>query len=176
MSVDVERLRSLVRDVPDFPRPGVGFKDLTPLLADGPAYARVVDWMAEQVAPLAPTKVVGVEARGFLFSGPLAVRLGAGVVPVRKSGKLPWHVEAESYALEYGEDRLEVHRDAVEQGDTVVVVDDVLATGGTARATAVLLERLGAKIGSLVFVVELDALGGRARLGGWDVRSLVRFP
>ena len=176
MSVDVERLRSLVRDVPDFPRPGVGFKDLTPLLADGPAYARVVDWMAEQVAPLAPTKVVGVEARGFLFSGPLAVRLGAGVVPVRKSGKLPWHVEAESYALEYGEDRLEVHRDAVEQGDTVVVVDDVLATGGTARATAVLLERLGAKIGSLVFVVELDTLGGRSRLGGWDVRSLVRFP
>ena len=175
MSVDVDRIRNLVRDVPDFPRPGVGFKDLTPLLADGPAYAGVVDWMADQAAPLAPTKVVGVEARGFLFSGPLAVRLSAGVVPVRKSGKLPWHVEAEAYALEYGEGSLEIHRDAVDEGETVVVVDDVLATGGTARATATLLERLGAKVGSLLFVVELDALAGRSRLAGWDVRSLVRF-
>lgn len=176
MNEDVDRIRSLVRDVPDFPRPGVGFKDLTPLLADGPAYASVIDWMVDQAGPLAPTKVVGVEARGFLFSGPLAVRLAAGVVPVRKSGKLPWRVEAESYALEYGEGSLEVHQDAVDQGDTVVVVDDVLATGGTARATAVLLERLGAKVGALLFVVELDALAGRSRLGGWDVRSLVRFP
>lgn len=175
MSVDVDRIRSLVRDVPDFPRPGVGFKDLTPLLADGPAYADVVEWMAHQAAPLAPAKIVGVEARGFLFSGPLAVRLSAGVVPVRKSGKLPWRVEAEAYALEYGEGSLEIHRDAVEEGDTVVVVDDVLATGGTARATAALLERLGAKVASLLFVVELDALAGRSRLGGWDVRSLVRL-
>jgi adenine phosphoribosyltransferase len=176
MSVDVDRIRSLVRDVPDFPRPGVGFKDLTPLLADGAAYAEVVDWMAEQVAPLAPAVVVGIEARGFLFAGPLAVRLGAGMVPVRKSGKLPWQVEAEAYALEYGEDRLEIHRDAVSQGDTVVVVDDVLATGGTARATATLLERLGAKVGALLFVLELGPLGGRPKLSGWDVQSLVVFP
>ena len=176
MTVDVDRIRSLVRDVPDFPRPGIGFKDLTPILADAQAYAYVIDWMAGQVEAVAPAKVIGVEARGFLFAAPLALRLGAGMVPVRKKGKLPWNVEAESYSLEYGEDRLEIHRDAVEQGQTVVVVDDVLATGGTARATAVLLERLGAKVAGLLFVLELGPLGGRSALSGWDVQSLVAYP
>lgn len=176
MPVDVDRIRSLVRDVPDFPRPGVGFKDVTPVLADPGAYAGVVEWMAGVAGPLAPAKVVGVEARGFLFAGPLAVRVGAGVVPVRKQGKLPWQVESEAYVLEYGEDRLELHRDAVDQGETVVVVDDVLATGGTARATATLLERLGAKVAALLFPLELAALAGRGKLEGREVASLVVFP
>jgi adenine phosphoribosyltransferase len=132
--------------------------------------------MAGQVEAVAPAKVIGVEARGFLFAAPLALRLGAGMVPVRKKGKLPWNVEAESYSLEYGEDRLEIHRDAVEPGETVVVVDDVLATGGTARAAAVLLERLGAKVSALLFVLELEQLGGRSVLAGWEAQSLVTYP
>lgn len=176
MAVDPDRIRSLVRDVPDFPRAGVGFKDLTPVLADAGAYSAVVDWMAESVGPVAPDKVAGVEARGFLFAAPLAQRLGAGLIPLRKAGKLPWQVEAESYSLEYADERLEVHRDSVDQGETVVLVDDVLATGGTARAGAVLLERLGAKVGSLLFALELCGLGGRAKLDGWEVRSLVDYP
>ena len=176
VAVDPEEIRRLVRDVPDFPRAGVGFKDLTPVLADAPAYAAVVDWMAEEVSASAPTKVAGVEARGFLFAAPLALRLGAGLVPLRKAGKLPWEVEAESYSLEYADERLEIHRDSVEEGETVVLVDDVLATGGTARAGAVLLERLGAKVATMLFTLELGPLQGRSRLREWDVRSLVRFP
>ena len=176
MAVDPEEIRRLVRDVPDFPRAGVGFKDLTPVLADASAYSSVVDWMAEEASVAAPTKVAGVEARGFLFAAPLALRLGAGLVPLRKAGKLPWHVEAESYSLEYADERLEVHRDSVDEGETVVLVDDVLATGGTARAGAVLLERLGAKVPTMLFALELGALEGRARLGDWDVKTLVTFP
>jgi adenine phosphoribosyltransferase len=153
----------------------VGFKDLTPLLADPEAYGAVVDWMAEEIAPLEPDKVAGVEARGFLFAAPLALRLGVGLIPVRKAGKLPWEVEAEQYSLEYGDDLLEVHRDAVEPGERVAVVDDVLATGGTARAGAVLVERLGGKVAAVVFAVELAVLGGRGRLGEWDTRSLVVY-
>lgn len=159
----------------DFPRPGVGFKDLTPVLADAQAFAGVVDWMAERSGPVLPTKVAGVEARGFLFAAPLALRLGTGVVPVRKGGKLPWEVEREEYSLEYGTDRLEVHRDAVGSGEVVVLVDDVLATGGTALATALLLERLGAKVATMVFVLELASLAGRKKLAGWDVASMVTF-
>ena len=175
MSPDVDRLRSLVRDISDFPRPGVGFKDLTPLLADPDAYRAVVDWMVDEVASLEPDKVAGVEARGFLFAAPLALRMGLGLVPVRKAGKLPWQVEAESYSLEYGSDLLEVHVDGVKDGERVVVVDDVLATGGTARAGAILVERLGGKVAAVVFALELAVLGGRDRLSGWDVRSLVVY-
>jgi adenine phosphoribosyltransferase len=176
VAVDPEEIRRLVRDVPDFPRAGVGFKDLTPFLADASAFASVVDWMAEEVADSAPTKVAGVEARGFLFAAPLALRLGAGLIPLRKAGKLPWEVEAEAYSLEYADDRLEIHRDSVEQSEIVVLVDDVLATGGTARAGAVLLERLGAKVVGMLFALELGPLGGRARLGAWDVRAMVSYP
>lgn len=175
VTVDPECVRRLVRDVPDFPRAGVGFKDLTPVLADATAFAGVVDWMAECLSPMVPTKVAGVEARGFLFAAPLALRLGAGVVPVRKAGKLPWAVEGEAYSLEYGEDRLEVHRDAVEAGEVVALVDDVLATGGTARASAFLLERLGAKVAGILFALELAQLGGRKKLEGWDVDALVIY-
>ena len=175
MRTDLERIRSLVRDVPDFPRPGVGFKDLTPLLADASAFGLVLDWMAEVSEPLNPERVVGIEARGFLFAAPLAARMGLSMVPMRKAGKLPWQVEGESYALEYGSDRVEVHRDAVSPGDRVVLVDDVLATGGTARAGSVLLERLGAKVAGLVFAVELAALGGRARIDDWGVSALLEL-
>jgi len=174
--VDVIKVRELVRDVADFPRPGIGFKDLTPVLADGHAYAFLVDWLADQLAGLDATKVVGVEARGFLLAGPVARALGAGVVPMRKAGKLPWEVESASYSLEYGEDRLEIHRDAVSPGETVVVVDDVLATGGTAAAAASLLERLGAEVAALAFVLELEALGGRQRLAGRPVHAMVTYP
>ncbi|HZT64875.1 MAG TPA: adenine phosphoribosyltransferase [Acidimicrobiales bacterium] len=176
MPVDVIKVRELVRDVADFPRPGIGFKDLTPVLADGHAYAFLVDWLADQLAGLDATKVVGVEARGFLLAGPVARALGAGVVPMRKAGKLPWEVESASYSLEYGEDRLEIHRDAVSPGETVVVVDDVLATGGTAAAAASLLERLGAEVAALAFVLELEALGGRQRLAGRPVHAMVTYP
>ena len=165
----------MVREVPDFPRPGIGFKDLTPLLADGAGFQEVVDWLVDHLGGLGATKVAGIEARGFLLAGPVAHRLGAGVVPVRKAGKLPWHVEAEAYSLEYGNDRLEIHRDAVEPGETVVVVDDVLATGGTAAATVRLLERLDAVVAALGFVVELAALNGRGALPGRRVESLVRY-
>jgi len=175
VAADAEAIRRLVRDVPDFPRDGVGFKDLTPILADPVAYAAVVDWMADAVADMAPTKVAGVEARGFLFAAPLALRLGAGLIPLRKAGKLPWEVESESYSLEYGDERLEIHRDSVAEGETVVLVDDVLATGGTARAGAVLLERLGAKVASMLFALELTPLRGRDRLSGWDVQALVSY-
>ena len=175
VTADPEAIRRLVRDVADFPRAGVGFKDLTPVLADPGAFAGVVEWMAEAVESSSPTKVAGVEARGFLFAAPLALRLGAGLIPLRKAGKLPWQVEAEAYSLEYADDRLEVHKDSVVQGETVVLVDDVLATGGTARAGAVLLERLGAKVSSMLFALELGPLGGRARLESWDVKALVTY-
>jgi adenine phosphoribosyltransferase len=173
--LDPDRIRRLVRDVPDFPQPGVVFRDLTPVLADAEAFASVVGWMADHVGAMSPTKVVGVEARGFLFAAPLALRLGAGFVPVRKAGKLPWRVESESYSLEYGQDRLEMHRDALAQGETVVLVDDVLATGGTALAAAHLIERLGAKVAVIVFPLELAFLGGRKKLVGWDVEALVTY-
>lgn len=175
MGTDLARIRSLVRDIPDFPRPGVGFKDLTPLLGDATAFRQVLDWMVDVSGALNPDRVVGIEARGFLFAAPLAARLGVGMVPMRKAGKLPWHVEGESYALEYGSDRVEVHRDAVSSGDTVVLVDDVLATGGTARAGAVLLERLGAKVAALVVAVELGFLGGRDRLEGRGLHALLEL-
>jgi adenine phosphoribosyltransferase len=167
------RVRRLVRDIPDFPRPGVVFKDLTPVLADGDAYRFIVDSLADRVADLGATKVAAVEARGFLVAGPVATRIGAGIVPVRKAGKLPAEVVGESYSLEYGEDRLEVHRDAIDPGEVVVVVDDVLATGGTARTTALLLERLGAKVAAAAFVLELGLLAGRRTLDGRTVESLV---
>ena len=166
----------MVRDVADFPRPGVVFKDLTPLLADPAAYRATVEWLAERVTDVSPVRIVAVEARGFLLAGGVADRLGAGVVAVRKAGKLPWAVESEAYTLEYGEGRLEVHRDAVSAGDRVVVIDDVLATGGTAAATVRLMQRIGADVGALAFLVELQALGGRRALTGLRIESMLVYP
>ncbi len=172
VSVDVG---AYVRDVPDFPRPGIVFKDLMPLFADGEAFRQVVDGILGHYGPDAFDVVAGIEARGFIIAAPVAYRFGAGFVPVRKAGKLPWDIEKEEYALEYGTDLLEIHRDAIEPGERVLVVDDVLATGGTAAATVRLVERLGGKVVGLGFVLELAFLGGRSRLPGRDVVSLVTY-
>ena len=169
-------LKEHIRDVADFPRPGIVFRDLTPLLDDVTAFRATVDALADHFAEQHVEKVVGVEARGFIFAAPVAYRLGAAFVPVRKPGKLPWKTESAEYDLEYGVDRLELHADAVTTGDRVVVIDDVIATGGTAQATVMLLERLGATVSGLGFVVELTFLAGREKLEGYDVMSLVTYP
>jgi adenine phosphoribosyltransferase len=175
MRPEPEQLRELIRDIPDFPTPGVVFKDITPLLADPVAFAATVDALADPYAGAQVDHVVGVEARGFIFAAPVAHRLAAGFIPVRKAGKLPWEIEREEYALEYGTDLLEVHRDAIQPGQQVLIVDDVLATGGTAGATARLVERLGGHVVGFAFVLELSFLHGRAALGDHGVASLLTF-
>ncbi len=168
-------LKEHIRDIADFPKAGVVFKDLTPLLADADAFRFTTDALVEHFADVSVDKVVGIEARGFIVAAPLASRLGAGFVPVRKIGKLPWEVEKEEYALEYGSDVLEVHHDAIAPGERVLVVDDVLATGGTAAATVRLVEKLGGEVVGLGFIVELAFLGGRSRLDGRRVASLITY-
>ncbi len=160
-----------VRDVPDYPRPGILFKDITPLLADGHAFSAVIDGLAATFGPV--DKVVGIEARGFILAAPVACRLGAGFVPVRKKGKLPSATYAQEYQLEYGSAVLEVHQDAFTAGDRVLIVDDVLATGGTAAATASLVQLGGAKVAGLAFLMELSFLHGRGKLPGLEARSLL---
>ena len=161
----------LVRDVPDYPQPGILFKDITPLLADAGAFDQVVDALAAGHGPV--SKVAGIEARGFILAAPVALRLHAGFVPVRKQGKLPAPSYAQSYDLEYGTATLEVHQDAFSPGERVLIVDDVLATGGTARATAELVRRGGAEVAGISVLLELGFLAGRSRLEGLDVRSLL---
>jgi adenine phosphoribosyltransferase len=172
---DADWLRGRIRDVPDFPTPGIVFRDLTPLLGDAEALRFAVDNLADAFAGRRIDKVVGIEARGFIVAAPVAYRLQAGFVPVRKRGKLPWQTDFEEYALEYGLDRLEMHSDGVAAGESVLVIDDVIATGGTARATARLLERAGAIVAGLGFLVELTYLAGREKLEGYDVVSLVAY-
>ncbi len=162
----------LVRDVPDFPKPGIVFKDVTPLLADAAGFRAVIDGLAARLGPFAPTQVVAVESRGFLFGSVLAYALGAGLTLVRKPGKLPRATRRAEYALEYGTDALEMHADALTARDRVVILDDVLATGGTAVAVADLVTACGASVAAFGFVLELGFLGGRARLGA-PVESLV---
>jgi adenine phosphoribosyltransferase len=175
MAYDAARIKDLVRDVPGFPRPGVTFKDITPLLADREAFAVCIDALADRFAGERVDKVIGVEARGFIIAGAVAYRLGAGFVPVRKKGKLPWHVHSDTYQLEYGVDTLEVHIDAVDAGERVLILDDVLATGGTAAATRRLVETLGGEVVGLGCVLELGFLGGRKRLEGLEVEALVSY-
>lgn len=172
---DTSALREFVRDIPDWPKPGIVFRDITPLLAAPDAFALTVDALAAPFADVQIDKVVGIEARGFVFAAPLAYRRGAGFIPVRKAGKLPWAIEREEYALEYGTDLLEVHRDAVLPGEHVLVVDDVIATGGTAAATARLVERLGGTVAGFTFLLELAGLGGRAKLEGHRVHAVLRY-
>jgi adenine phosphoribosyltransferase len=160
-----------IRDIPDYPQPGIVFKDITPLLADGSAFAAVVAALAAGHGRI--DKVVGIEARGFILAAPVACSLGAGFVPVRKQGKLPAATYSESYQLEYGTATIEVHTDAFRPGDRVLVVDDVLATGGTAAATASLVRRAGAEVAAIAVLLELGFLDGRARLSGLEVRSLL---
>ncbi len=172
MQVD---LRSKIRDVPDFPKPGVVFKDIMPLLADPAALADTVERLAEWSEPRKPDLVLGAEARGYITGGALACRLGCGFIPARKPGKLPWHTVAVKYALEYGFDQLEVHADSITAGKRVLVHDDVLATGGTAKATAELVEQLGGVVIGLPFIIELAFLDGREKLTGYDVFSLIEY-
>jgi adenine phosphoribosyltransferase len=176
VSTVAEQLSACVRDIPDWPRPGVVFKDITPLLADPAAFRATVDGIADAFADEPIDRVLGIEARGFILAAPVAYRFGAGFTPVRKAGKLPWQVEKEEYELEYGSDLLEIHKDAVNEGDRVLVIDDVLATGGTAAATVRLVERLGGSVVGLGFILELGFLGGRAKLQGRRIESLVLYP
>ncbi len=173
--VPVARLKELVRDVEGFPRAGVTFKDITPLLADAEAFGSCVDAIAEHFAGKGVSTVLGVEARGFIIAAPVAYRLGAAFVPVRKKGKLPWHVHSYTYQLEYGTDTLEVHTDALKPGERALIVDDVLATGGTAAATWRLVESLGARAVGFGCVLELGFLGGRSKLAGLDVLALASY-
>jgi adenine phosphoribosyltransferase len=163
-----------VRDVPDFPRPGVTFRDITPLLASPEALRETIERLAFPFRTEGVTKVAGIEARGFVFGAPVAVALGAGFVPLRKPGKLPWKKECQEYALEYGTDSLEIHADGAERTDRVPLVDDVLATGGTASAALALIRRLGGVVVGAAFVLELEALGGRRRLRDVRVEALAR--
>jgi adenine phosphoribosyltransferase len=171
----VEQLRALVRDIPDHPQPGVVFKDITPLLADADAFRAAIGGLAEPFTELSVSHVVGIEARGFIVAAPVAHQLSAGFVPVRKAGKLPWRTVSQEYALEYGTDTLELHVDGVGPGDRVLIVDDVLATGGTARATAELVAGTGATVVGLGFLIELEFLGGRSRLVHHKIASLLRY-
>lgn len=167
-------IESLVRSVPDFPLPGILFRDITPLLKDKDGFRRAVDLFVEHFSGRSIDYVVGVEARGYILGAPVAYALRAGFIPIRKPGKLPYDKISEAYGLEYGTNTLEVHADALSEGDRVVVVDDVLATGGTAAATLRLLERLGAHVEGIAFLIELEALNGRKALGGVDIVSFVR--
>lgn len=173
--MDTEQLRSLVRDVPDFPQPGIVFKDITPLLADELAFSTVIDLIVVHFGRGSVDKVAGIEARGFILASPVAYHFGAGFVPVRKADKLPFETEAEEYELEYGMASLEIHTDAVEPGERVLIVDDVLATGGTARATAQLVERIGGKVVGIACLIELGFLRGRERLGDYDLFTLIGY-
>lgn len=169
------RLEKAIRDIPDFPKPGIVFKDITPILLDPPLFADTVDTLARWSEERKTDKIIGVDARGFLFASPVANRLGVGLVPVRKMGKLPHRTEREAYDLEYGSAELEVHVDAIDPGERVTVIDDLLATGGSAQATARLVERLGGVVAGLGFVIELGFLKGRQRLDGYDCHSLVVY-
>jgi adenine phosphoribosyltransferase len=168
-------LRQKIRDIHDFPKPGIIFKDVTPLLADGAALMEAVDRMAESVAKARPDLIVAIESRGFIFGAGVATRLGVGMIPVRKPGKLPYRTRRETYALEYGTDSLEIHEDAIVPGAGVVIVDDVLATGGTAAATARLCEHAGARVLGFSFLIELGFLGGRPRLGNYPVSAVLCY-
>ncbi len=175
IELDPSVLAAHIRDVPDFPEPGVAFKDVTPLLLDHEAFSTAVDAIVMSFGRGTIDKVVGIEARGFILAAPVAYHFGAGFVPARKAGKLPAPTTAVTYDLEYGTETLEIHRDAIDAGDRVLIVDDVLATGGTARATATLVEGLGGAIAGLAFLVELTALGGAERLGGLERVSLLTY-
>lgn len=167
------RLESYIRSVPDFPIPGILFRDITPLLQNPGAFKEATNRMAEGWASI--DAVAAMEARGFIFGATVADRLGAGFVPVRKEGRLPWQTESAEYTLEYRNDVLHIHKDAIEPGQRVLVVDDLIATGGTAKAVAELVERLGGKLVGFQFLIELAGLKGRELLAGWDVRTVITF-
>jgi adenine phosphoribosyltransferase len=172
--VTAAALNALIREVQDFPTPGIVFKDITPILADHSAFDGAVDLMLAPFSDAGVSKVAGIEARGFMFAAPIAARLGAGFIPIRKPGKLPCQVVEQEYDLEYGTDKLQVHADAVHQGERVLIVDDVLATGGTAAASLDLLRRVGADVVGFTVLLELEFLHGRQRIDGIPVHAVVR--
>ena len=171
----MEQLRSIIRDVPDFPQEGVIFKDITPLLGDAASFKKAVRYMAEPLAAREFDTLIGIESRGFIFAAALALELDKGHVPVRKPGKLPAETVQVSYDLEYGSDTLEMHADAVTPGQKVVIVDDVLATGGTARGVADLVEKVGGKVEAFSFLIEIDFLKGRDKLRDYEIRTVLNF-
>lgn len=171
----MKKIESYIREIQDFPKAGVSFKDITPLLQDAEAMQETLALLVEMIGDVKIDKVVGIESRGFLFGTLLAQRLGAGFVPVRKPGKLPYETFTEVYDLEYGKDTLEIHQDAIKKGENVLLHDDVLATGGTARAACNLIERMGGKIIQCNFLSELSYLDGRRKLRGYDVESLLIY-
>jgi adenine phosphoribosyltransferase len=168
-------LTELIRDVPDFPVPGILFRDITTLLKEGPAFQNVIDRLCEQLSTVKVEKVVAIESRGFIFGAPIAYKLGVGFVPVRKLGKLPADTITAEYDLEYGTNTVEMHRDAIKQGEAIVIVDDLLATGGTTRATIELVEQLGGEISALAFLIELTELGAREYLDDYKIITLIRY-
>jgi adenine phosphoribosyltransferase len=175
MSDPIESLRRAIRDVPDYPRPGILFKDITPLLASPQGFRSAVELMREQAAALRPDRVVAIESRGFILGAAVADRLGVGFVPVRKKGKLPWKRVGCTYDLEYGTDTVEMHEDALRAGERALVVDDVIATGGTARAAGQLVRTVGATVAGYLFLIELSFLKGRDLLQGDEVRALIVY-
>jgi adenine phosphoribosyltransferase len=168
-------LEQFIRNIPDFPKPGIQFKDITPLLSSELAFKTAILKMSEPFKNLNITKVVGIEARGFLFAAPVAIELGVGVVPIRKPGKLPYLTESYTYSLEYGTDTIQIHKDAVNSQDRVLLVDDVLATGGTIRAACNLIEKLSAQVAGISFLSELGFLHGREKIVSYNVQSLIIF-
>jgi adenine phosphoribosyltransferase len=173
--VELEQIKGLIRDVPDFPQDGIVFKDITPVLSDPIAFSTLIDLIVVHFGRGNVDKVVGIEARGFILASPVAYHFGAGFVPVRKQGKLPSETVSQEYELEYGTATLEIHRDAVRPGERVLIVDDVLATGGTARATVSLVEQIGGKVCGVACLIELGFLKGREQLPGHELFTLIRY-
>ena len=171
----IERLREAIRDVHGFPKAGIVFKDITPILGDGALFRGAIDLLCETTGGQKVDKIVGIDARGFIFAAAVADRLGVGFVPIRKKGKLPWKCKEAAYALEYGEAVIEIHEDAVKPGDKILLVDDLLATGGTAAAAVKLLGELGAEIIAVSFLIELSFLDGREKLAPYPVRSILNY-
>jgi adenine phosphoribosyltransferase len=168
-------LKEKIRDLPDWPQKGVIFRDITPVLADPEAFKTTIEALEETLKGKDFSTIVAVESRGFIFGAALALKMGKGFIPVRKPGKLPYQTISESYALEYGTDTIHMHIDAVKPGDKVVIIDDLIATGGSSKATATLVEKLGGKVEALVFLIELVFLNGREKLQGYDVFSVIKY-
>lgn len=172
--MSIETITSVIRDIPDFPRPGIIFKDITPVLQDKEIFAEIIDLLCEPYLENPPDHIVAIESRGFIFGSPMAYKLGCGIVPVRKKGKLPFNTYEETYELEYGAATVEIHVDALQKGDRVVVIDDLLATGGTAAAAVNLIKKMNAEIIGIDFLLELSFLKGREKLAGFPVNSLIK--
>ncbi len=175
MDEKIKKIHEAIRTIPDFPKKGIQFKDITPLLGDAALFAATIDWFADSVQGMGIEVIAGIESRGFIFGAALALKMGVGFVPIRKPGKLPYKTFKEEYALEYGTDALEIHQDAVQNGQKVLLIDDLLATGGTALAAAKLIERCGGEVAAIRFLIELTFLNGKEKLSGYPVESLVKI-